>query len=161
MHSVRSGLGVTHCALVHDRMQDLTLATPNRPRALPLRVLLAMPTSWVPKFHQPHSPCLLALPPAVRNDRAVATVAVLFTDIEGSTNHLQRLGQARWLEHLRGYETLVHEQLAAHGGVEVKALGDGNTEMLTTALGPPGPFPDSFVPSPSHQTATHQAERAQ
>jgi class 3 adenylate cyclase/DNA-binding NarL/FixJ family response regulator len=62
----------------------------------------------------------------VRNDRAVATVAVLFTDIEGSTYHLQRLGQARWIEQLRDYEALVHEQLAAHGGAEVKALGDGH-----------------------------------
>jgi class 3 adenylate cyclase/CheY-like chemotaxis protein len=62
----------------------------------------------------------------VRNDRAVATVAVLFTDIEGSTQHLQRLGQARWLEQLGAYAALVHEQLAAHGGTEVKALGDGH-----------------------------------
>ena len=56
----------------------------------------------------------------------MATVAVLFTDIEGSTQHLQRLGQERWLEQLRGYEALVREQLAAHGGAEVKALGDGH-----------------------------------
>jgi serine/threonine-protein kinase len=62
----------------------------------------------------------------VRDDRAVATVAVLFTDIEGSTQHLQRLGQERWLEQLRGYEALVREQLATHGGAEVKALGDGH-----------------------------------
>jgi DNA-binding NarL/FixJ family response regulator/class 3 adenylate cyclase len=68
----------------------------------------------------------LARLPGVRDDRAVATVAVLFTDIEGSTQHLQRLGQERWLEQLRGYEALVREQLAAHGGAEVKALGDGH-----------------------------------
>jgi class 3 adenylate cyclase len=50
---------------------------------------------------------------------AVAMVAVLFTDIEGSTQHLQRLGQERWLEQLQAYEALVREQLATHGGVEV------------------------------------------
>jgi DNA-binding NarL/FixJ family response regulator/class 3 adenylate cyclase len=67
----------------------------------------------------------------VRNDSSVATVAVLFTDIEGSTDHLQRLGQERWMQQLRGYDALVREQLAAHGGVEVKALGDGH--MLSFA----------------------------
>jgi DNA-binding NarL/FixJ family response regulator/class 3 adenylate cyclase len=56
----------------------------------------------------------------------VATVAVLFTDIEGSTQQLQRLGQERWLAQLRDYELLVREQLAIHGGTEVKALGDGH-----------------------------------
>ena len=56
----------------------------------------------------------------------MTTVALLFTDIEGSTQHLQRLGQERWLEHLRGYEALVREQLAQHGGDEVKGLGDGH-----------------------------------
>ena len=62
----------------------------------------------------------------MRDDRAVATVAVLFTDIEGSTQHLQRLGQERWLEQLRAYEAVVREELADHGGSEVKALGDGH-----------------------------------
>jgi DNA-binding NarL/FixJ family response regulator/class 3 adenylate cyclase len=62
----------------------------------------------------------------VRDHRAVATVAVLFTDIEGSTEQLQRLGQERWLAQLRDYEVLVREELAIHGGTEVKALGDGH-----------------------------------
>jgi serine/threonine-protein kinase len=56
----------------------------------------------------------------------VTTLAVLFTDIEGSTHHLQRLGQQRWQEQVRIYEMLVREQLAAHGGTEVKSLGDGH-----------------------------------
>jgi DNA-binding NarL/FixJ family response regulator len=56
----------------------------------------------------------------------MTTVAVLFTDIEGSTQHLQRLGQDRWREQLLRYETLVREQLAAHGGAQIKSLGDGH-----------------------------------
>jgi serine/threonine-protein kinase len=56
----------------------------------------------------------------------VSTVAVLFTDIEGSTQHLQRVGQEGWLGQLNRYESLVHEQLAAHGGAEVRNTGDGH-----------------------------------
>jgi DNA-binding NarL/FixJ family response regulator/class 3 adenylate cyclase len=69
---------------------------------------------------------VLASLPRVRDDRAVATVAVLFTDIEGSTQRLQRVGQELWLRQLRAYEALVREELANHGGSEVKALGDGH-----------------------------------
>jgi class 3 adenylate cyclase len=53
------------------------------------------------------------------------TVTILFTDIEGSTEMTERLGDRRWLELLRGHNRILREQLARHGGHEVKAVGDG------------------------------------
>jgi class 3 adenylate cyclase len=50
---------------------------------------------------------------------------ILFTDVEGSTALTQRLGDAGAREVLREHERIVREALKAHGGSEVKALGDG------------------------------------
>ena len=50
---------------------------------------------------------------------------VLFTDVEGSTALTQRLGDAKARELLREHERIVREALAAHGGSEVKTMGDG------------------------------------
>ena len=57
---------------------------------------------------------------------AAGTVhTILFTDVEGSTALTQRLGDAKAREVLRAHERIVREALRAHGGSEVKSLGDG------------------------------------
>jgi class 3 adenylate cyclase len=53
------------------------------------------------------------------------TVTLLFSDIENSTARTAELGDAKWMELLREHNTIVREQLAAHGGYEVKSMGDG------------------------------------
>ena len=53
------------------------------------------------------------------------TVTVLFSDIEGSTELNERLGDVRWLELLRAHHAIVREQVHQHGGFEVKSQGDG------------------------------------
>ena len=53
------------------------------------------------------------------------TVAIVFSDIEGSTQMAERLGDERWIEVVRRHNEIVRARVAAHGGVEVKALGDG------------------------------------
>jgi class 3 adenylate cyclase len=53
------------------------------------------------------------------------TVTVLFTDIEGSTQLTEALGDAEWIRVLRGHNALVRDQVAAHSGIEVKSQGDG------------------------------------
>jgi class 3 adenylate cyclase len=53
------------------------------------------------------------------------TVTVLFTDIEGSTELTERLGDRMWMELLREHNAIVREQLATHSGFEVKSQGDG------------------------------------
>src|SRR5215469_16132934 len=55
---------------------------------------------------------------------ATQTLTFLFTDIEGSTAMVQRLGDA-WPEVLADHHRLVRAALAAHGGEEVVSQGDG------------------------------------
>jgi class 3 adenylate cyclase len=50
---------------------------------------------------------------------------VLFTDLAGSTSMMQRLGDAKGRAVLREHERITREALKAHGGTEVKSLGDG------------------------------------
>jgi len=50
---------------------------------------------------------------------------MLFTDIEGHTAMMQRLGDTKGRDVLREHERITREALAAHGGTEVKTMGDG------------------------------------
>ena len=56
-------------------------------------------------------------------DRALATV--LFTDIVGSTERAEQLGDRRWRELLERHHERVREELERHRGREVDATGDG------------------------------------
>ncbi|UCH86325.1 MAG: adenylate/guanylate cyclase domain-containing protein [Dehalococcoidia bacterium] len=58
---------------------------------------------------------------------------VLFTDVEGSTMLTQRLGDAKAREVLRAHERIVREALKAHGGSEVKTMGDGFMASFSSA----------------------------
>jgi class 3 adenylate cyclase/pimeloyl-ACP methyl ester carboxylesterase len=58
---------------------------------------------------------------------------ILFTDIEGSTALTQRLGDARARELMREHERLTREALVAHGGAEVKTMGDGFMASFNSA----------------------------
>jgi class 3 adenylate cyclase/tetratricopeptide (TPR) repeat protein len=53
------------------------------------------------------------------------TTTLLFTDVEGSTHLGTRSGDDAARRVLRRLEEIVRGQVAAHDGVEVKALGDG------------------------------------
>jgi class 3 adenylate cyclase/pimeloyl-ACP methyl ester carboxylesterase len=50
---------------------------------------------------------------------------VLFTDLVGHTAMMSRLGDEKGREVLREHERITREVLAAHGGTEVKTMGDG------------------------------------
>ncbi len=64
----------------------------------------------------------------------LGTVTLLFTDIERSTELLERLGDNRarvlWLTHLQ----LLRNAIAVRGGQEVKKLGDGLMVVFASAL---------------------------
>ncbi len=60
-------------------------------------------------------------------------LTILFTDVEGSTALTQRLGDARARELLREHERMVREALKAHGGSEVKTMGDGFMASFSSA----------------------------
>jgi len=60
-------------------------------------------------------------------------VTILFTDIEGSTALTQRLGDEKAREVLREHERITRECLRAHGGSEVKTMGDGFMASFASA----------------------------
>ena len=53
------------------------------------------------------------------------TVTIMFSDIEGSTQLTERLGDKAWMEVLREHNAIVRKPIKAHGGFEVKSEGDG------------------------------------
>jgi class 3 adenylate cyclase len=78
------------------------------------------------------APSAAPAPPAERAEPGqpptpppVGTVTILVTDIVGSTALAERLGDQRWLGVLQSHNALVREQLARHGGTEIKQSGDG------------------------------------
>ncbi|HEY5813077.1 MAG TPA: nickel-binding protein [Terrimicrobiaceae bacterium] len=51
--------------------------------------------------------------------------AIMFTDLQGSTSFTNRLGETKALHLLHVHNALTRKELRAHGGREVKHLGDG------------------------------------
>ena len=64
-----------------------------------------------------------------------APVAILFTDMAGSTALTSRLGDDQAQELLRDHNTIVREGLQARGGSEVKHTGDGIMASFASASG--------------------------
>jgi class 3 adenylate cyclase len=64
-------------------------------------------------------------PSLARHSDERGTVTILFTDIEGSTALAQRLGDKAYHALLAEHNRILREQVARHGGHEVKSLGDG------------------------------------
>jgi len=72
-------------------------------------------------------------PAGVEPAAAGGFCTILFTDVEGSTALTERLGDAKAREVLRNHELIVREALRAHGGAEVKAMGDGFMASFSSA----------------------------
>ena len=53
------------------------------------------------------------------------TVAIMFTDVVGSTALLEELGEQKWIEVLAQHSEIVRQQTAVFGGTVVKSQGDG------------------------------------
>ena len=64
-------------------------------------------------------------PGLARHSDERGTVTILFTDIEGSTALAQRLGDKAYHGLLGEHNRILREQVARHGGHEVKHTGDG------------------------------------
>jgi class 3 adenylate cyclase len=64
-----------------------------------------------------------ALPTGSDPDRVLATV--MFSDIVASTELAAEAGDRSWRATLDRHDAMVREELAAHGGREIKATGDG------------------------------------
>jgi class 3 adenylate cyclase len=68
-------------------------------------------------------------------DRASGLVTILFTDLVGSTELLSRAGDEEAQRIFRAHHTLLAETASAHGGAEVKWLGDGLMAAFPSAAG--------------------------
>jgi len=68
----------------------------------------------------------LGIAPSAADAAGAATFrTMLFTDLVGHTEMMARLGDERGREVLREHERITREVLKAHGGTEVKTMGDG------------------------------------
>jgi class 3 adenylate cyclase/tetratricopeptide (TPR) repeat protein len=63
----------------------------------------------------------------------ISTVTVLFTDLVSSTQIMNLLGDSVFDELRQSHLGLLGQAIAAHGGVEVKSLGDGVMAIFTAA----------------------------
>ena len=72
---------------------------------------------------QGHGPAVVKGAGLKLSERAVRTV--IFTDLVGHTEMMSRLGDERGRDVLREHERITREVLKAHGGTEVKTMGDG------------------------------------
>jgi class 3 adenylate cyclase len=61
------------------------------------------------------------------------TLTILVTDMVGSTELAEQLGDTRWWEILQAHNALVRAQVENHGGIEVKAQGDGFLVVFASA----------------------------
>lgn len=72
-----------------------------------------------------------AKPAIEASDRLLTTL--LFTDIVGSTNTAERIGDAAWRELLARHNTVVRRELDRYRGREVGTTGDGFLAMFDSA----------------------------
>jgi class 3 adenylate cyclase len=61
------------------------------------------------------------------------TLTILVTDMVGSTALAEQLGDRRWWEILQTHNAFVRAQVERHGGIEVKAQGDGFLVVFASA----------------------------
>ena len=108
-------------------VQSLTSAEAASPAAV-------CPTcgAAVPKAFRFCSQCGQALAAAFRPSPQ-GGVTIMFTDIEGFTSLLVSLREEEAHELVHVHQRIVRESVQAHGGFEVKALGDGFMLVFTDA----------------------------
>jgi class 3 adenylate cyclase len=61
------------------------------------------------------------------------TLTIMVSDIAGSTQMAERLGDQSWLDVLQEHNTIVRQQVSDYGGTEVKAQGDGFLVVFPSA----------------------------
>ncbi len=64
-------------------------------------------------------------PDLTRHASPDGTVTIIFSDIAGSTELTERLGDEAWIELLHMHNGIVRQNVLSHGGYEVKSAGDG------------------------------------
>ena len=75
---------------------------------------------------------LRAIPRTISYDGRIETLTFLFTDIEGSTSLVRRLGEARYADALDEHHRIIREALGAHDGREISTQGDSFFATFTS-----------------------------
>jgi class 3 adenylate cyclase/DNA-binding CsgD family transcriptional regulator len=104
--------------------------------AYALKKGLASSPRWRPVARP--APSVVAEGPAEHPYRALPAgqpLVILFTDLEGSTPLIERLGDARAQALLRTHNGIIRACLERHGGTEVKHTGDGIMASFVSAAG--------------------------
>jgi eukaryotic-like serine/threonine-protein kinase len=70
---------------------------------------------------------------ATRGPLPLGTVTILFTDVEGSSDLVRKLGDAAAHSLIRGHDQLIRDAVGEHGGTEVERAGDSFMVAFTTA----------------------------
>jgi len=91
---------------------------------------VASRTSSIQRLSELVDPLEIDLGGATSPDGAVT---IVFSDIEGSTEMVERLGDEEWVRILRAHNDLVRAAVARHGGSEVKSQGDGFMLAFTSS----------------------------
>jgi class 3 adenylate cyclase len=109
---------------VHEAIQQAKLEAIQQAREATKRALAAIP-DWLPE--PPKKPDVVApsSPTANGNLAPEGTVTLLVTDIEGSTEMTEDLGDIRWMRVLNKHNEQVRQSVNDHGGIELKQQGDG------------------------------------
>ncbi|MEA3020626.1 MAG: hypothetical protein QOI47_2150 [Actinomycetota bacterium] len=113
---------------VHDAFHQAKLEAIQQAREATKRALAAIP-DWLPQA--PASPAPVpgattsTAPTTTANQAPEGTVTLLVTDIEGSTEMTEELGDIRWMRVLNKHNDAVRTCVHDHGGVELKQQGDG------------------------------------
>jgi class 3 adenylate cyclase/pimeloyl-ACP methyl ester carboxylesterase len=82
-------------------------------------------SNWLGAFLTGEPPAGKVAPGTTLKSELSPLRTVLFTDLVGHTEMMSRLGDKRGREVLREHERITREVLKAHGGTEVKTMGDG------------------------------------
>lgn len=122
---------------VHEAIQQAKLEAIQQAREATKRALAAIP-EWLPQVppaptppgpSSPSTTTSTSTTPASANGNGnpapEGTVTLLVTDIEGSTNMTEELGDIRWMRVLNKHNEAVRSCVRDHGGIELKHQGDG------------------------------------
>jgi class 3 adenylate cyclase len=111
---------------VHEAIQQAKLEAIQQAREATKRALAAIP-DLLPSPTPPEPKRTGGSRPSTSTPNAApeGTVTLLVTDIEGSTQMTEELGDIRWKRVLNKHNEHVRECVADYGGIEVKFQGDG------------------------------------
>lgn len=122
----RSGDGSTEVQVTSSRSESATVLVERS--GWSADVVLGTVVASFPEFVQ----LFATEAPATGVDLAVSHVALLFTDLTGSTACYERLGDARAFALVQEHFAAMEEAIALHGGALIKTMGDAVMASFAT-----------------------------